>query len=145
MYKYKLLNRKSTHSFDNYQISVIDIIDKQKVEHKGFGVCLAPSLANLDSAPTEYDNVQVLIVDEQQVRLLCEFFEKVFGGELPNQIEVTTNGPTLTICFETFTEKWHGGGGLEGKIGFDTMISSAFFDESYRREKLISKYEKQSA
>ena len=83
MYKYKLLNRKSTHSFDNYQISVIDIIDKQKVEHKGFGVCLAPSLANLDSAPTEYDNVQVLIVDEQQVRLLCEFFEKVFGGELP--------------------------------------------------------------
>ena len=123
MYKYWLSERLSTHSFDNYQISVIKILDRQKKLHHGIGVCPIPSLGNMNSAPTEYIDEQLLIIKDQQARSLCDFIEKVVGGSLPERIDVLTSEPTLKINLKGFTENWHGGGGYKGTVSFDTVMN----------------------
>lgn len=124
MFKYKLSERISTHSFGNYQVSVVTILDKDKKVHKGIGIDPAPRLiANTTNRPTSFNDEELLVVDEPQSKLLSNFIEDVVNGSIPRKIEVETSGPTLAIDLKKFTDKWHGGGGYKGTISFDTFFT----------------------
>ena len=150
MYEYKILEQLSSHSFYNYQISVITIADKQENISKGIAVLPAPDAMFNEMSTVTGNFDQPLIVDHRQALLLCRFLGDVLSGSLPNKIEVNTNGPALNIHLKAFVNNWYGGGGYRGKVYFESFFSFLPFISnvtiarnslSSLRESLISLYE----
>ena len=123
MFEYKILERFSIHSFDNYQISVTTMSDKQEKIHNGIAVLPAPDVMFNEMSKVTGNFDQPLIVEDLQALLLCRFIGEVLSGSLPRKIEVKTNGPTLNIHLKKYIENWHGGGGYNGKVCFGRFFS----------------------
>lgn len=139
MNEYKILEKLSIHSFDNYQISVITMSDKQGKQHKGIAVSPAPDIAFNKMSEVTGNFDQPLVVGNEQALLFCHYIEEVLNGGFPKKIEVITSGPVLRLNLKKFTEKWHGGGGYKGHVSFNRFsIMGILSNITIARSSLLS-------
>ncbi len=125
MFEYKIEKILNTVSFDNYQLIVVILSDKNGRLHNGIGVAPGPWLGHSYLCSKTDTYYQPLIIESDQALLFCNFIEEVLCGSIPRNIVIITDGPKFRVHIKKYTENWHGGGGYKGRVDFGKI---KFFD-----------------
>ena len=112
MINYKIDNVISTHSFNSYQVSVVEYLEAGLQRKKGIAVTPIPYYLYEEAMHTEAmgDFGKPLEITEEEIRKLDSFISGVLADDLPAKIIVNNIGPKLRIKLNNFDAKWHGGG-----------------------------------
>lgn len=147
MINYKIDNVLSTHSFNSYQVSVVEYLDEAKTIKKGIAITPVPGYLFEEMAFSEAmgDFGKPLELDIEEVRNLYLFISDVLSGNLPTKIIVNHHGPKLRISLKRFIEKWHGGGAYKGRIGFGIFGALSFTNNTIVTKDSLSKLQESLA
>ena len=120
MINYKIDKVISTHSFNSYQVSVVEYLEAELERKKGIAVTPIPYYLYEEAVHTEAvgDFGKPLELTNIEQRKLDSFITGVLAGNLPAKIIVNHVGPKLRIMLDKYDTKWHGGGAYKGRVGF---------------------------
>jgi len=140
MINYKIDNVVSTHSFNSYQVSVVEYLDREKVRKKGIAVAPIPGYFFEEATYSEAmgNFGKPLGLDTEEVRNFYSFISGVLSGKLPAKIVVNHQGPKLRISLNRFVENWHGGGAYKGRVGFGFFSALSFTNNAVVTKESLS-------
>ena len=110
----------STHSFDKFQVSVVTFTNGHEEPLNGIALFPLPPGNFEESIYIEANGImgKPVHVDVHHVIKICQYIENVIAGRLPNEIDIGTNKFYIRLKLKKFIEKWHGGGGYKGVMGY---------------------------
>jgi hypothetical protein len=141
MINYKIDNVISTHSFNSYQVSVVEYLDAGLERKKGIAVTPIPYYLYEEATHTEAigDFGKPLELTEEEMRKLDSFISGVLAGDLPAKIIVNNIGPKLRIKLNNLDTQWHGGGGYKGRVGFGIFGALSFTNNAVVSKESLTK------
>ncbi len=69
-----------------------------------------------------------LVIGESQAARICQYLGEVLNGDLRDQLEFSSGGLDIRIRLKKFIEKYHGGGGYKGIMGYSNYCSLGILD-----------------
>ena len=67
-----------------------------------------------------------LVIEKSQTIKICKYLGEVLNGDLRGQLEFSSSGLDIKIRLKKFIEKYHGGGGYKGVMGYSNYRSLGF-------------------